>query len=481
MSAPSSHSHNGRLALVINKCTGFFGPYFPIVLLYIIGLPLLSLSRVALALWQNERIAASGISLFTFLTQGIRADIIQVSILCVPLLFVSLILATKWTWRAWTWFSYSWILIASLFLVFLEVSTPSFISQYDFRPNRLYIEYLAYPQEVFATIWTEFRVSFLVGTGFTAAICFYLARTLRFWLKSTPSWSLVKQLCLFPVVLLFLFAGIRSTTDHRPANPALFALTSDPLVNSLIINSSWSVVQAVYNLKHESKSSDVYGILDAESMLKTAGLWLDSKSANGLAPTYRYHAASAKRDKPLNLVIILEESLGATFVESLGGLPVTPEHEKLKNEGWWFENLYATGTRSVRGIEAVVSGFLPTPSRSVVKLSLSQNNFFTIAGLLESKGYSTEFIYGGEAHFDNMRTFFTGNGFQSVIDQYDYQNPEFHGTWGVSDEDLFNKTHERLIELNKQGKPYFNLVFTTSNHSPFEYPQGRIEPYDAEQ
>ena len=125
-------------------------------------------------------------------------------------------------------------------------------------------------------------------------------------------------------------------------------------------------------------------------------------------PTRTFQKPSRTRKNPLNIVIILEESLGATFVESLGGIPVTPELEKLKKKGWWFENLYATGTRSARGIEAVVAGFPPTPARSVVKLSLSQNNFSTLGSILSKKGYLSEFIYGGESHFDNMSGFFYG-------------------------------------------------------------------------
>ncbi|HNW42228.1 MAG TPA: LTA synthase family protein, partial [Opitutaceae bacterium] len=148
-------------------------------------------------------------------------------------------------------------------------------------------------------------------------------------------------------------------------------------------------------------------------------------------------------------------------------MPVTPELEKLKETGWWFEELYATGTRSVRGIEAVVSGYLPTPARSVVKLSLAQKDFFTLAMPLKRLGYHTEFIYGGESHFDNMRGFFTGNGFQSVIDQKDYAAPKFVGSWGASDEDLFDKAHERLTALHAAGTPSFTLVFTSSNHEPF--------------
>jgi phosphoglycerol transferase MdoB-like AlkP superfamily enzyme len=165
-------------------------------------------------------------------------------------------------------------------------------------------------------------------------------------------------------------------------------------------------------------------------------------------------------------------------VESLGGVSVTPNLEKLKLQGLWFEQLYATGTRSVRGIEAVTAGFQPTPADSTVKLSLSQKNFFTLASLLAKQGYSTEFIYGGEAHFDNMRSFFMGNGFQKIIEEKDYKKPAFMGSWGASDEDLLNKTHEQLLAHHNSGKPFFTLAFSSSNHAPFEFPDGRIELYE---
>jgi phosphoglycerol transferase MdoB-like AlkP superfamily enzyme len=116
----------------------------------------------------------------------------------------------------------------------------------------------------------------------------------------------------------------------------------------------------------------------------------------------------------------------------------------------------------------------------VVKLSLSQKNFSTLGSILSDKGYLTEFIYGGESHFDNMRSFFMGNGFQQIIEQKDYINPIFVGSWGASDEDLFNRTHEQISKHHASGQPFFTLVFSSSNHSPFEYPDGRIELYDPE-
>jgi phosphoglycerol transferase MdoB-like AlkP superfamily enzyme len=195
-------------------------------------------------------------------------------------------------------------------------------------------------------------------------------------------------------------------------------------------------------------------------------------------PTLRRQVASVRRERPLNLVIVLEESLGAGFVQALGGVPVTPTLSGLADRGIWFERLYATGTRSVRGIEAVIAGFPPTPALSVVKLDKSQRDFATLASVLDRAGYHNEFVYGGESHFDGMRSFFLGNGFHAVVDRADFAAPKFVGSWGASDEDLFAKTHERLQVLHAAGQPFFVLAFTSSNHTPFEFPDGRIELYE---
>jgi phosphoglycerol transferase MdoB-like AlkP superfamily enzyme len=98
--------------------------------------------------------------------------------------------------------------------------------------------------------------------------------------------------------------------------------------------------------------------------------------------------------------------------------------------------------------------------------------------LLKDKGYETSFIYGGESHFDNMRRFFMNNGFMKVIDENDYDDAVFFGSWGASDEDLFRHAHNEFLRLG--DTPFFSLVFTTSNHTPFEFPDGRIELYDEE-
>ena len=181
-----------------------------------------------------------------------------------------------------------------------------------------------------------------------------------------------------------------------------------------------------------------------------------------------------------NVVIFLQESLGAEYVGCLNGLPLTPELDKLSKEGLLFTNLYCTGTRSVRGIEQVTAGFLPNPSESIVKLGGSQQGFFTLADAFGRQNYDTSFIYGGMANFDNMASFFNGNGFKNIIDETDFDKDgkkyAMKGTWGYCDEDLAVKANEYYKNLG--NKPFFSLMFSTSNHEPFEFPDGRIDLYE---
>lgn len=457
----------------------WLGPYLHLFLLLVGGLILLTLSRVALVLWQIERVTPTGITGTMFL-QGARADLILLGYcVAIPLILAPLLAHAK-TMRFWMQGTALWATGALLFITFMELATPQFISQYDVRPNRLFIEYLAYPAEVFGTLWHGYRTAFITTLVLTVVIGIGIYRAIKATSPHAVPWPARRVLLTWPLLVFVVFVQIRSTTGHRPANPALFALTGDAMVNSLIINSAWSVLDAINSMSKEANSSGIYGNFPPEKVIAEvkAAPWLrDYRFESIDVPTLHFQEAAIRRDRPLNLVIVLEESLGATFVESLGGLAVTPELEKLKEEGWWFEQLYATGTRSVRGIEAVISGYAPTPARSVVKLSLAQQNFYTLALGLRKQGYHTEFVYGGEAHFDNMRSFFTGNGFRNVVDRRDMQ-PRFEGSWGASDEDLFDKSLERLRLLHEQGKPFFSLIFTSSNHEPFEFPDGKIALHD---
>ncbi|WP_101774404.1 LTA synthase family protein [Pasteurella oralis] len=453
---------------------------FPIFFFVAINLFIFSLSRLGLALWQADRINAVDGWLALFL-QGVRIDIVSLCYLFgVPALLTVLLYHHNSLGFIWQKILRVWLTCGSVFILFMEIATPAFIETYDFRPNRLFIEYLIYPKEVFSMLMEGHLLAMVISLTVTvlATVLYWKLAGWAVQHLSSPSWKFRPIIAL--VVIAVAFIGARSTFAHRGINPAMVAFSSDALVNSLVLNSGYSVIYAAQQLKDEDNSSALYGKMETEEMLrivKQSRGRPESDYISSQLPTLTMNHATYQ-GKPKNIVIVLEESLGAQFIGSLGGLPLSPEFDKLAQEGWLFENLYATGTRSVRGIEAITAGFTPTPARAVVKLNNSQHGFFTIAELLSKQGYHTSFIYGGEKHFDNMASFFYGNGFQQIIDEKDYVNPKFQATWGMSDEDLFDKAHETFTKLHNEGKPFFSLVFSSSNHDPFEFPDGKIELYE---
>ena len=452
----------------------------PFVFFIISSLLVLSLSRFALVAWQYDRVAATD-GLGFILWQGLRFDIVLLAMLLVlPLSLTPLALSIKALHKPWLIFIKLLLVLMFVELLFTELATPNFISQYDLRPNILYVEYLKYPREVFATLWEAYRVELISAVLFSGFAAVWMYKKLSQQCQNIPKVHIVWALVMTPLLLIICVMAGRSTLGHRAVNPSTVSFSPDPLVNTLPLSSAYSVLYAIYELRHENKGDLQYGKMPRAEMLANIRQQMhidDKEFVSEKLPTLHHQNASMQRKRALNLVIVLEESLGAEFVGSLGGLPLTPNLDALKEQGIWFENLYATGTRSVRGIEAVITGFTPTPSRSVVKLNKSQNNFFTLAQLLATQSYDTSFIYGGAANFDNMQRFFMNNGFKKVIDEDDYENPIFTGSWGVSDEDLFNKAHETFSSY-PADKPFFSLVFSSSNHTPFEFPDNRIELYD---
>ncbi|WP_372882450.1 LTA synthase family protein [Psychromonas sp.] len=457
------------------------GILFPIVAMFLLCLVIFTFSRLSLALWQSERVTdVAGWG--TIFLSGLRIDISSLSYLLVlPALLTSLLLNNNRSGRIVSLLLRLWFVAGLWLVVYMELTTPSFILEYDVRPNRLFVEYLIYPKEVFSMLWSGYKPELFISvivSFLTIYAGWEFSRTIVSGL-SFPRWYWRPVIALVAVALCF--AGARSSLGHRPLNPAMVAFSSDPLMNDLTLNSSYSLLFAVKQMSAEDDAFKYYGKMDKEQIIAQVRDSMsigDLQFTSDLMPTLLDRAPSYQ-GRTKNLVILLQESLGARYVGGLGGLPLTPNLDALIEEGWNFTRMYATGTRSVRGIEAVTTGFSPTPARSVVKLGKSQTNFFSIAGLLQKNGYHTQFIYGGESHFDNMKSFFLGNGFVDMQDFPTFENPDFVGSWGASDGDLYTKAHQQFTQLNQSGRPFFSLVFTSSNHSPFDYPDGLITPYNS--
>lgn len=190
-----------------------------------------------------------------------------------------------------------------------------------------------------------------------------------------------------------------------------------------------------------------------------------------------------------NIVLVCIESFSADFLSEFGNTKnITPNYTKLASEGLFFTNMFATGTRTVRGMEALTLCVPPTPGNSIVRRP-NNENLFSIATILKKKNYNLDFIYGADGYFDNMNAFFGGQGFTIVDRNRGNPLPEnisakriniednevtFENAWGICDEDI-NKKSLKIADQNfAKGKPFFQFIMTTSNHKPYTFPEGKI-------
>ncbi|MFM2344125.1 MAG: hypothetical protein RLZZ210_735 [Pseudomonadota bacterium] len=185
---------------------------------------------------------------------------------------------------------------------------------------------------------------------------------------------------------------------------------------------------------------------------------------------------NANINSKMNVVLISVESLSADFMGTFGNKQnITPNLDKLSQESLLFTNLYATGTRTVRGLEALSLSIPPTPGHSIVKRP-SNENLFSMGKVMQDNGYESMYIYGGYSYFDNMQHFFSNNSYKvldrSLIDKKDIH---YENIWGVADEDLFTLSLKELDTRYHANKPFFAHIMTTSNHRPFTYPNGRVD------
>ncbi|MBE0496481.1 MAG: sulfatase-like hydrolase/transferase [Campylobacterales bacterium] len=413
-------------------------------------------------------------SLLTFV-YGLRLDTIAISCLLVlPVLLLALtpkrgeVVVSK--------LLSTYVLVCLLLLIFIENATFPFFAQYDVRPNYLFLEYLKYPKEVGSLMFKEYKLELLLSfamMGLTARL-FLNSTAINFSNAFNVPYR-TRILLLLPL-LLVLFVGIRSSFGHRAANTSDAFYSTNRIINEITKNSMHSVAYAYYSSKkHGSKSIKRYGKMELSEAYSLASQMLNIGFDDPAHPFYRVEKTQFPATGPKNLVVFIQESMGAQFVEFSGGAQnITPTMNKLGKEYLVFSNLYSNGTRSIRGLAGLSSGFLAVPGEGVVKRTKSQNDFFTLSSLLEPHGYKSSFIYGGEARFDNMKSWYLGNGFDRVIEQKDFENPTFTSTWGVCDEDLVLKANALFKEHSQKNERFVSVVFSQSNHAPFEIPENKI-------
>lgn len=340
-------------------------------------------------------------------------------------------------------------------LAFVGFCELTFWSEFHSRFNFIAVDYLVYTNEVLANLRESYPMHWIfTGVFIAAGILTVLVEKVP--LVASDSLSVGKR---------FRNLGLALTV------PAFFGFIVGPVLNESETNfrndqlarNGWVEFYRAFR-SNQIDYKNFYPTIEEAK----AEAFVHSKRIAPATPVLKL------TEKP-NVVMIVVESLGAKFIGPLGGKKdVTPFLNALSDRSVFFENLYATGTRTVRGLEAINLSVPPTPGYAVVKRP-NHKNLFSLGNTFKNNGYDPIFLYGGRGFFDNMNSFFEGNGF-STIDQGAYSESEvtFSNAWGVCDEDMFRKALT-VLDRPSAGKPKLLFMLTTSNHRPFTYPEGKID------
>ena len=348
-----------------------------------------------------------------------------------------------------------------LLIIFNAVSEYFFYNEFGVRYNFIAVDYLIYTTEVIGNIMESYPIIPLFTAIFvvTGLATWWIYKKTKDSLLQLP--NLVQKLTLLGVfaVLLGISLSFAEKINLKKGNIFQQEIAANGMVKF-----------------YEAFSNNT---LDFFTFYPT----VDQKTAekNTLLPlgttTLSRPITSEKPELQKNVVLISIESLSAAYMKAYGyEESVTPFLDHLAQKSLFFTNLYATGNRTVRGLEALTLCIPPTAGESVIKREKENKNKFTTGSVFKSKGYSVKYLYGGYSYFDNMKDFYGGNGYE-IVDRDNFTPEEitFANVWGVCDEDMAKKAISEMNKDYKAGKPFFHHWMTVSNHRPFTYPEGKID------
>ena len=359
---------------------------------------------------------------------------------------------------------YGYYILAAALISIIFVVDMALYTFWGFKLDVSVFLYIDSPKEALASV--------SVGFILLRVLAILLLIALNSWvlLKITPSVLTVtrKRIAGTAGMLLLggvLFVIIRGGVTESTSNIGQVYFSNEPFLNHSAVNPDFSLLSSM------GKSQDFASEFNFFDEEKRAALF------DGLYPTTDGDSIiQVLNTKRPNILIILMEGFGGAFVEPLGGLPdVTPHFNRLSKEGIFFTNCYANSFRTDRGTVCTFSGYLGLPTASVMKIPAKSRTLPAIAEGLSKAGYKTDFLYGGDINFTNMKSYLLSTGYQRLIANTDFSLAEqTSNAWGVNDDITFEYLYNQLRNRKEEG-PWHTAFLTLSSHEPFEVPYHRLE------
>lgn len=359
---------------------------------------------------------------------------------------------------------YGYYILAAALISIIFVVDMALYTFWGFKLDASVFLYIDSPKEALASV--------SVGFILLRVLAILLLIALNSWvlLKITPSvlTATRKRIAGTAGMLLLggvLFIIIRGGVTESTSNIGQVYFSNEPFLNHSAVNPDFSLLSSM------GKSQDFASEFNFFDEEKRAALF------DGLYPTTDGDSIiQVLNTKRPNILIILMEGFGGAFVEPLGGLPdVTPHFNRLSKEGIFFTNCYANSFRTDRGTVCTFSGYLGLPTASVMKIPAKSRTLPAIAEGLSKAGYKTDFLYGGDINFTNMKSYLLSTGYQRLTANTDFSLAEqTSNAWGVNDDITFEYLYNQLRNRKEEG-PWRTAFLTLSSHEPFEVPYHRLE------
>ncbi|MBP5315998.1 MAG: sulfatase-like hydrolase/transferase [Muribaculaceae bacterium] len=347
--------------------------------------------------------------------------------------------------------------------LFNGVAEYFFWDEFGVRYNFIAVDYLVYTHEVVGNIMESYSiVPIVVVTALLSGLLIWLVcRKNKFVVEGIYTLRSLAvhvgaYVAMFAVSLLYMIYVSPATEGEN-----LYA-------NQVGQNGVWDFFKAFQSSSLEYDK--FYQMLPAEECKKDyrvlCGLDNDGMKTYADSIPMRRH----------NIVLVTVESLSSSFLTDYGcDKNLTPNIDTLMTKSLVFDNMYAVGNRTVRGLEALSLCIPPSAGESIVKRSDNAMGDLSVGALFRREGYKTRFLYGGDSYFDNMGDYFGKNGYE-VGDRKQLTDDQvtFANIWGVCDEDLYSMALRTFDDDARHNVPFFAQIMTVSNHRPFTYPDGKI-------
>ncbi|OQP61800.1 sulfatase [Niastella vici] len=382
-------------------------------------------------------------------------------------------------------FTYAGFFLVVLILMFSFFAEFAFWNEFESRFNFIAVDYLVYTFEVIQNINQSYPLPWLISgmVLLTLAVLFIFHKRGLFkqsFYSNTP----IKQRLLSTGIVLagaligFLVPNSWAESSHNRYQGELSKA------------GIFSFFSAFRN--NELNYYDFYAKTPEATAFSTVRNELQTPNTRYIDNGYsiRRQINNGEVAQQPNVILVTIESFSADFMAHFGNVQhLTPVLDALADSGILFTNMYATGTRTVRGMEALTLCVPPTPGNSIVRRN-DNAGLFTVGSIFKKAGYARSFFYGGDGYFDNMNNFFGNNGFdivdkggrfapgdnftgkRSIIPDEDIH---FSNAWGICDEDLYDAVMRDADARHAKQQPFFDFVMTTSNHRPYTYPEKKID------